>query len=154
MQQKEENWDESMRSKEQIEADIHYRKEASMRRERALAYSYSHQVIKFHRSFFQSTFTCCMNLSGFVFMLLAEIEDSVEFHERPVRGIEQSRLGMELAGEVDGLEHLGKGRRGRLSRYCWSSWGHEDSASGHAGRHQASQQAVALDSEVEGGEQN
>ncbi|XP_057784546.1 protein IQ-DOMAIN 3-like [Salvia miltiorrhiza] len=40
------NWDQSSRSKEQIEADKHYRKEAAMRRERALAYAYSHQTFR------------------------------------------------------------------------------------------------------------
>lgn len=39
-----ENWDESTRSKEQIEAKNNSRREAAMRRERALAYSYSHQT--------------------------------------------------------------------------------------------------------------
>ncbi|GFQ08274.1 protein iq-domain 1 [Phtheirospermum japonicum] len=38
-----ENWDDSIQSREQIEASIHNRQEAAMRRERALAYSYSHQ---------------------------------------------------------------------------------------------------------------
>ncbi|KAI3459040.1 hypothetical protein Pfo_015703 [Paulownia fortunei] len=38
-----ENWDDSMQSKEQIEANLHNRQEAAMRRERALAYAYSHQ---------------------------------------------------------------------------------------------------------------
>ncbi|KAL8533043.1 hypothetical protein ACS0TY_009337 [Phlomoides rotata] len=38
-----ENWDESTRSKEQIVASIQHREEAAMRRERALAYAYSHQ---------------------------------------------------------------------------------------------------------------
>lgn len=42
--QKGENWDQSCRSKEQIEADINYKQEAARRRERALAYAYSHQV--------------------------------------------------------------------------------------------------------------
>ncbi|KAH6804865.1 hypothetical protein C2S51_029696 [Perilla frutescens var. frutescens] len=41
-----ENWDESMQSKEEIEAKIHSRQEAAMRRERALAYSYSHQTCR------------------------------------------------------------------------------------------------------------
>ncbi|KAL7109508.1 hypothetical protein ACP275_06G179700 [Erythranthe tilingii] len=38
-----ENWDASTQSKEQIEAHLHYRQEAALRRERALAYAYSHQ---------------------------------------------------------------------------------------------------------------
>lgn len=40
-----ENWDDSTQSKEQIEANIQHRVEAAERRERALAYAYSHQVI-------------------------------------------------------------------------------------------------------------
>ncbi|KAK4436055.1 protein IQ-DOMAIN 1 [Sesamum alatum] len=37
------NWDDRMQSKEQIEANLHNRQEAAKRRERALAYAYSHQ---------------------------------------------------------------------------------------------------------------
>lgn len=38
-----EDWDDSLQSKEQIEANLLNKYEAAMRRERALAYSYSHQ---------------------------------------------------------------------------------------------------------------
>ncbi|KAL3536306.1 hypothetical protein ACH5RR_004767 [Cinchona calisaya] len=38
-----EEWDDSLQSKEQIEASLLHKFEAAMRRERALAYSYSHQ---------------------------------------------------------------------------------------------------------------
>ncbi|KAK7380757.1 hypothetical protein VNO78_33274 [Psophocarpus tetragonolobus] len=38
-----EEWDDSLQSKEQIEAKLLHRQEASFRRERALAYSFSHQ---------------------------------------------------------------------------------------------------------------
>lgn len=38
-----ENWDDSLQSKEQIEANLLSKFEAAMRRERALAYSFSHQ---------------------------------------------------------------------------------------------------------------
>ncbi|XP_010558273.1 PREDICTED: protein IQ-DOMAIN 1-like isoform X2 [Tarenaya hassleriana] len=38
------DWDDSLQSKEQVEANILSRYEAAMRRERALAYAYSHQV--------------------------------------------------------------------------------------------------------------
>ncbi|KAH6803979.1 IQ-domain 3 [Perilla frutescens var. frutescens] len=38
-----ENWDGSMQSKEQIEANLQHRQEAAIRRERALAYAYTHQ---------------------------------------------------------------------------------------------------------------
>ncbi|XP_022870107.1 protein IQ-DOMAIN 1-like [Olea europaea var. sylvestris] len=38
-----EDWNDSMQSKEQIEANLQHRQEAAMRRERALAYAYSHQ---------------------------------------------------------------------------------------------------------------
>ncbi|KAK4480303.1 hypothetical protein RD792_013372 [Penstemon davidsonii] len=37
------NWDDSVQSKEQVEANLQYKQEAAMRRERALAYAYSHQ---------------------------------------------------------------------------------------------------------------
>lgn len=33
-----------MQSKEQIEANLHHRQEAAIKRERALAYAYTHQV--------------------------------------------------------------------------------------------------------------
>lgn len=36
-------WDDSMQSKEKIEAKLQHKQEAAMRRERALAYAYSHQ---------------------------------------------------------------------------------------------------------------
>ncbi|XP_057802333.1 protein IQ-DOMAIN 3-like isoform X1 [Salvia miltiorrhiza] len=38
-----EDWDDSMQSKEQIEANLQHRQEAAIRRERALAYAYTHQ---------------------------------------------------------------------------------------------------------------
>lgn len=38
-----ENWDDTMQSKEKIEANLQSRQEAAIRRERALAYAYSHQ---------------------------------------------------------------------------------------------------------------
>lgn len=38
-----ENWDDSTKSKEQVEANIQSRQEAAVRRERALAYAYLHQ---------------------------------------------------------------------------------------------------------------
>ncbi|KAK4433146.1 protein IQ-DOMAIN 1 [Sesamum alatum] len=37
------NWNDSTKSKEKIEANLHHRQEAAIRRERALAYAYSHQ---------------------------------------------------------------------------------------------------------------
>lgn len=39
-----EEWDDSLQSKEQIEAGLLSKYEAAMRRERALAYAFSHQV--------------------------------------------------------------------------------------------------------------
>lgn len=39
-----EEWDDSLQSKEQIEANLLNKYEAAMRRERAMAYSFSHQV--------------------------------------------------------------------------------------------------------------
>lgn len=42
-----EEWDDSIQSKEQIEANLLTKHEAAMRRERALAYAFSHQVIDF-----------------------------------------------------------------------------------------------------------
>ncbi|GFP82638.1 protein iq-domain 1 [Phtheirospermum japonicum] len=38
-----EDWDDSMQSKERIEANIQHKQEAAVRRERALAYAYTHQ---------------------------------------------------------------------------------------------------------------
>ncbi|KAK3003096.1 hypothetical protein RJ639_019431 [Escallonia herrerae] len=38
-----EDWDDSVRSKEQVEANLQSKQEAAIRRERALAYAYSHQ---------------------------------------------------------------------------------------------------------------
>ena len=40
-----EEWDDSLQSREQIEANLLHKYEAALRRERALAYSYSHQVL-------------------------------------------------------------------------------------------------------------
>ncbi|XP_028961671.2 protein IQ-DOMAIN 3-like isoform X3 [Malus domestica] len=39
-----EDWDDSIQSKEQVEAKLQMKQEAAMRRERALAYSFSHQM--------------------------------------------------------------------------------------------------------------
>lgn len=39
-----EDWDDSTQSKEQVEAKLQSRQEAAIRRERALAYAFSHQV--------------------------------------------------------------------------------------------------------------
>lgn len=40
-----EEWDDSLQSKEQIEASLVNKQEATIRRERALAYAFSHQVL-------------------------------------------------------------------------------------------------------------
>lgn len=40
-----EEWDDSLQSKEKIDASLLHKYEAAMRRERALAYSYTHQVL-------------------------------------------------------------------------------------------------------------
>jgi len=45
LQQIGEQWDDSPQSKEEVEASLQQKQEAAMRRERALAYAYSHQVI-------------------------------------------------------------------------------------------------------------
>lgn len=45
LQQIGEQWDDSPQSKEEVEASLLQKQEAAMRRERALAYAYSHQVI-------------------------------------------------------------------------------------------------------------
>ncbi|KAL6565332.1 hypothetical protein OROGR_002283 [Orobanche gracilis] len=45
-----EDWDDSMQSKEKIEANIQERQEAAVRRERALAYAFTHQVHDADRS--------------------------------------------------------------------------------------------------------
>lgn len=42
-----EEWDESLQSREQIEAKLLSKFEAAMRRERAMAYSFTHQVFYF-----------------------------------------------------------------------------------------------------------
>lgn len=39
-----EEWDDSIQSKEQVEANLLSKHEATIRRERALAYAFSHQV--------------------------------------------------------------------------------------------------------------
>lgn len=39
-----EEWDDSLQSKEQIETNLLSKQEAAMRRERAMAYAFSHQV--------------------------------------------------------------------------------------------------------------
>lgn len=44
VQQVGEEWDDSLQTKEQIEAKVLQRQEAALKRERALAYSFSHQV--------------------------------------------------------------------------------------------------------------
>lgn len=59
------DFDSSNKSKEQIEAKSVNRKEASVRRERALAYAYSHQVIyikpKYNLTFLVTFFFCFLN---------------------------------------------------------------------------------------------
>lgn len=42
-----EDWDDSLQSKQQIEASLLSKHEATMRRERAMAYSFTHQVTWF-----------------------------------------------------------------------------------------------------------
>lgn len=44
LQQFGEEWDDSLQTKEQLEAKVLHRQEAALRREKALAYSFSHQV--------------------------------------------------------------------------------------------------------------
>lgn len=45
------DWDDSFQSKEKIEANLQNKHEAAVRRERALAYAFSHQV-PYSSSFF------------------------------------------------------------------------------------------------------
>ncbi|KAL1824511.1 hypothetical protein ACET3Z_011289 [Daucus carota] len=40
-----EDWNDSAQSKEQVDANLQHRQEAAIRRERALAYAYSHQML-------------------------------------------------------------------------------------------------------------
>ena len=47
-----EEWNDGTQSKEQIEARQQNKQEAAMRRERALAYAFSHQVLGFPKTFF------------------------------------------------------------------------------------------------------
>jgi hypothetical protein len=42
-----EDWNDSTQSKEQVDAKLQNRQEAAVRRERALAYAFSHQVRDF-----------------------------------------------------------------------------------------------------------
>lgn len=42
-----EEWDDSIQSKEQVEANLLSKYEATMRRERAMAYSFTHQVTQY-----------------------------------------------------------------------------------------------------------
>lgn len=51
-----ETWDDSVQSKEQIEASLLSKQEAAMRRERALAYSYSHQQTRKNSKYSNPTF--------------------------------------------------------------------------------------------------
>lgn len=45
------NWNDSIQSKEKVEANLLSKYEATMRRERALAYAYSHQVFRYNALF-------------------------------------------------------------------------------------------------------
>ena len=56
LQQVGEEWDHSLQSKDQIEAKLLHKQEAALRRERALAYSFSHQVARLFFSFLFWTF--------------------------------------------------------------------------------------------------
>ncbi|KAF7820098.1 protein IQ-DOMAIN 1-like isoform X1 [Senna tora] len=47
-----EKWDDSAQSKEQVEARLSKRLDASIRRERALAYAFSQQVPDYHLVYF------------------------------------------------------------------------------------------------------
>lgn len=65
-----EDWDDSIQSKEQVDANLLSKHEAGIRRERALAYAYSHQVA---RLFFPSlflVFSCSCMAVGASFILL------------------------------------------------------------------------------------
>lgn len=47
LQQSGDDWNDSTRSKEQVDANLQMKQEAATRRERALAYAYTHQVHTF-----------------------------------------------------------------------------------------------------------
>ena len=73
----EEEWDDSLRSKEKIEANLVNRQEAAVRRERALAYAFSHQVVGISTlqctsvilAIFQfSSFSTALSFIGHVFL--------------------------------------------------------------------------------------
>lgn len=53
-----EEWDDSLQTKEKIEASLLHKYEAALRRERALAYSYTHQVHIYEKTLNIPSFYC------------------------------------------------------------------------------------------------
>jgi hypothetical protein len=104
-----ENWDDSTQSKEQIEASLISRQEAAIRRERALAYAFSHQVgIPALRTY--------ANL--YIYLILAirrkmsrnvffTVEEYFKICQPNVCRPKQLAVGLELVGALDGSKTLG-----------------------------------------------
>jgi len=106
-----ENWDDSTQSKEQIEASLISRQEAAIRRERALAYAFSHQVGFFSFSehmpiyiYFISFYVCKLNMSQ---NALFAVEEHFEICQPNVCRPKQLAVGLELVGALDGCRTLG-----------------------------------------------
>jgi hypothetical protein len=103
-----ENWDDSTQSKEQIEASLISRQEAAIRRERALAYAFSHQVRHSQDRvsvyiYFVSFATYAYTVFQFCFFFPVE----EYFKARYVCRHKQPTMGLELAGALDGSKALG-----------------------------------------------
>lgn len=73
-----ENWETSAQSKEKVKANLQYKQEAAMRRERAMAYAYSQQVLESHflsYSFIGNVvliFSLHLSLNHFIFSTLGD----------------------------------------------------------------------------------
>lgn len=109
-----EQWDDSTQSKEKIEASLVSKQEAAVRRERALAYAFSHQVIilcsrkedanLYLVSYYESTL---IREAYKVSNLFIAVEEHLKVCQSNVCGPKQLTVGLELVGALDGSKVMG-----------------------------------------------
>jgi hypothetical protein len=102
-----EHWDDSTQSKEKIEASLVSKQEAAIRRERALAYAFSHQVGAFLilENRCQSTSFSYHLTTAFLKLfqnLYFAVEEQFKVLQPNVCRPKQPALGLELVGALDG----------------------------------------------------
>ena len=100
-----------MQSKDQIEASLLSKQEAAIRRERALAYAFSHQVL-YNVNVYRFQF---IDDRAFIVLenMFVPVEELFEVDDSLVHRPEQPTMGLELVRAMDGVKAMGVPKHNR-----------------------------------------